>query len=172
MNDIILGHNPDTRRFASAFFAEDDIGAIIRCHFEVEQAANRELDVLTNQRWRRVRSQYLSDKLNLLEMIGVPSHLLAPARTLNNQRNGFAHDGAEEITEQQMLDLLRGFRALMPQFNDDYEIAFRGRREFTAKFRDCTIRQKYVVTAATLAFLIGGLPELVREPGTANLAPA
>lgn len=159
---LVFDHDIDTKRFASAFFAEEDIAAMVRCHFEVERAAIRSLDVLTEGRWRKARSQYLSEKLNLLEMIGAPIKILAPGRTLNNQRNSLAHDGIEEISEQNMLDLVRGVRAFLPQFHDDYEIIFHGRHNFSAKFHQCTIRQRYVIASAILAALIGGLPEIMK----------
>lgn len=161
IGELTIGHQPDTGRFTSAFFAEDDLGAIIRCHFEVERAAIRSLDVITQGRWKKTRSQYLSEKLNLLEVVGAPLKLLAPARILNKQRNEFAHDGIDAISEQQSLDLLRSLRAFYPTFNDDYRVIFHGLRQFDAAFRDCTLRQRYVATAMFLTLLIGGIPELI-----------
>lgn len=162
LGEFVSGHDFDIKRFTSAFFAEEDIAAMVRCHFEVERAAIRSLDVLTGGRWEKVRSQYLSEKLNLLEMIGAPPKLLAPARTINNQRNEFAHKGWEEISEQQMLDVVRGVRAFFPQFHDDYDVIFHGKRKFNAKFHECSIRQRYVLTTGILTMFIGGLPEIMR----------
>ena len=161
LGELTVGHEPDTARYTAAFFSEDDLGTIIRCHFEVERAANRSLEVITQGRWKKVRSQYLSEKLNLLEMVGAPQKLLAPARTLNNQRNDFAHKGLEEISEQQFLDLVRGVRAFLPQFHDDYRVIFHGKREFDSAFKDCSIRQRYAATSFILSMLVGGIPELV-----------
>lgn len=162
LEKFVSGHDIDTKRFVAAFFAEEDIAAIVRSHFEVERAAARTLDVLTERRWRKVRSQYFSEKLNLLEMLGAPHKLLAAARTLNNQRNDFAHEGLEEISEQQMLDLVRGVKAFLPQFHDQYELILSGEQKFRAKFCECSIRQRYVIAAGILAFLIGGLPEMMK----------
>lgn len=161
LGNLTIGHDVDTKRLGAAFFSDDDIGVVTRCHFEVERAATHSLDKLTARRWRKVRSKYLSDQLNLLEMLGAPPKLLAPARTLNNLRNDFAHGGIEELSEERLLDLLRGVRSFLPQFHDDFEIRIRGKREFTAKFRDCSIRQRYVLTTSVLLMLIGGLPEIM-----------
>ncbi|TIN70477.1 MAG: hypothetical protein E5Y30_15830 [Mesorhizobium sp.] len=160
---ITLAHDIDPKRFSAAFFGEDDIGAVIRCHYEVEKAAIYALEVLTDGRWKRLRSQYLSEKLNLLEVLGAPPRLLAPARTLNNQRNDFAHEGLDTLDPQKELDLTRGVRAFFPQFHDDYSIVLHGKREFTGKFRECSPRQKYVVSAAILSALIGSIPVLMKE---------
>ncbi len=162
LGELTVGHDVDTGRLAASFFSEDDIGVVIRCHFEVERAATHSLEALTGGRWRKVRGKYLSDQLNLLEVLGAPPKLLAPARTLNNQRNDFAHDGVSELSEQQLLDLLRGVRAFLPQLHDDFEVRIRGKREFKATFRECSIRQKYALTAGMLALLVGGLPETIK----------
>ncbi len=162
LGEMTFGHDLDTRRLAASFFSEDDIGVVVRCHFEVERAATHSLDTLTGNRWRKMRGKYLSDQLNLLEVIGAPPKMLAPARTLNHQRNDFAHKGLSELSEQQLLDLLRGVRDFLPQLHDDFEVRVLGKRKFNAKFHQCSIRQKYAITAGTLALLIGGLPETIK----------
>lgn len=163
LDTVTLGHDIDPKRFSAAFFGEDDIGAVIRCHYEVEKAAIYALDVLTDGRWKRLRSQYLSEKLNLLEVLGAPPRLLVPARTLNNQRNDFAHEGLDTLDPQKELDLTRSVRAFFPQFNDDYSIILHGKREFAGKFSECSPRQKYVVSAAILSALVGSIPVLMKK---------
>ena len=143
---------------------------MVRCHFEVEKAAIRALEALTGDRWRKTRSQYLSEKLNLLEMLGAPDAILAPARTLNKQRNAFAHDGVEEISEQQLFDIVRGIRAFLPQFHDDYRVQLHGTREFSGTFRECSIHQKYAVATSILSMLVGGIPEFMRAYREATVA--
>ncbi|KQU66653.1 hypothetical protein ASC75_08430 [Aminobacter sp. DSM 101952] len=167
---LTIGHELDTKRLASAFFAEDALGVVVRCHFEVERAAIRALDTLTGNRWRKTRSQYLAEKLNLLEMLGAPEPVLVPARTLNKQRNAFAHDGLEEISEQQLLDIVRGIRDFLPQFQDDYRIQLHGEREFSGAFKECSIHQKYAVASSILAMLVGGIPEFMRAYREAAVA--
>lgn len=159
----IVGHELDTQKLGAAFFSEDGTGVMLRSHLLVEQAAIHTLDVLTQGRWTKLRTQLFGEKINLLEVLGAPPRLLAPVRTLNNQRNDFAHRGVEIITEQHLLDVLRGLRAFVPQFTDDYLVIFRGKREFNAKFHDCTILQKYAVTAAVLAMQVGIIPQLMHR---------
>lgn len=115
LGDFTIAYDIDTSRLVASFFSEDDIGVVIRCHFEVERAATHSLENLTRGRWRKLRTQYLSDLLNLLEVLGAPVKLLAPARTLNSQRNEFAHKGMVELSEQALLDLVRSVRAFLPQ---------------------------------------------------------
>lgn len=173
LGEVTIAYDPDTARLTSAFFAEDDIGAIIRCHFEVERSASRALDVMTGGRWKKTNSRYLLDKLNLLEMIGSPTKLISPARILNNHRNEFAHKGKEEVTEQEMLDLVRGVQAFIPHFShEEYRVLIQGRKVFDGRFSECSRRQKYVVASAHLMFLIGGLPEILDQYKKTGQRPA
>ncbi len=159
---LTTSHDIDTARVAAAFFAEDDIGMIIRCHFLLERAAIHALEVITDGRWKKNRSKYLGEKLEILAIIGAPPRILAPARTLNNLRNDFAHEGVEAITTQTEADLTRGVRAFYPKLTDDFGVSFTGSRTFTGRFGDCTPRQRYALAASVLTMFVGGIPELMK----------
>lgn len=44
IGNITLEHDINTDRFLAAVFEANDIGAIIRCHYEAEQVLNYVLD--------------------------------------------------------------------------------------------------------------------------------
>ncbi|MFA6155056.1 hypothetical protein [Mesorhizobium sp.] len=164
LGTMTIAHNPDTARIAAALFSEDDIGAVIRCHFEVERATTHAVSVITQDRWRVVKNcRYLADKLNLLEVIGVPKHFLEPARALNRHRNGLAHQGVDEITEDQETEITRLTRLVFPNYHDDFELRVSGRHTFNKKYRDCSTKERYVMTVGQVAMMIAGLPEILAK---------
>lgn len=158
---LTISHEVETKRLAEALFSEDEIDAVIRCHFELERAAIHALEVITQGRWKAGRSNYLKDKLNLLEIIAVPRHLLAPANLLNQHRNDLAHKGVDKITEQQEAEFTRLTRVALPQYHDDYSLKVSGKRTFDKKYRECSVKERYVMTAGVVVMLVGGLPEIL-----------
>ncbi len=155
------GHDPDTGRLSSAFFSDDDIGTLIRCHFEVERAAIHALDILTQERWKIAKYRYLNDKINFLEVIGAPPALLTPARILNKHRNALAHSGIDIITEEQEQEFTASIRSFFPQYSSDSTVSFRGKKTFDGKLSECSHRQRYVVSASFLIMGLSGIPKLM-----------
>lgn len=161
LGDFVSSHSPDTARLATAFFSNDDIGALIRCHFEVERAAAHALDILTQERWKAAKCRYLNDKLNALEMIGAPPNILAPAKILNKHRNRLAHDGVDTILYEQEAEFTLSVRSVLPQYTDDFKIIINGSRSFEGKVSDCTTRQRYVVSCGFVTMLVGSIPKIM-----------
>lgn len=164
LGTVTMSHEPDTKRLVAAFFAGDDIGAVIRCHVEVEWAAVHALDALTGNRWRRPkgRYQYLSDKLNLLYVLGVEDRIIEAGKKLNEHRRNLAHGDQDEIQEQQMLDLLHTVRRFEPRLKDSFVVRFLGEKTFDGTFNECTTRQKYVVCCGALMMRLGAIPAMIR----------
>lgn len=161
LGDLTISHDIEIGRLVAALFSEDDIGAIIRCHFEMERAIVYALGVITQDRWKVAKPAYLSDKLNLLEMLGLSRHLLAPARALNRHRNALAHNGLEKLTSAHEREFTGLVRAVCPQFHDDYTIQIRGKRTFDATFRDCSTKERYVISAGIAMMLLAASPEML-----------
>ncbi|WP_407976082.1 hypothetical protein ACJKIH_02885 [Brucella pseudogrignonensis] len=157
------GHDPDTGRLASAFFSDDDIGTLIRCHFEVERAAIHALDVITQERWKIAKYRYLNDKINFLEVIGAPPALLAPARVLNKHRNALAHSGIDTITEEQEHEFTTSVRSFFPQYSSDSNVSFHGKYTFDGKLSECSQRQRYVISASVLIMGLSNVPRIMAK---------
>ncbi|WP_295897896.1 hypothetical protein [uncultured Bartonella sp.] len=63
---VTIEHEIDTSKFIDAVFTKDDIGAIIRVHFEAERVLNWILGKITDGRSEKVvKSWKFSQKLDL-----------------------------------------------------------------------------------------------------------
>jgi hypothetical protein len=70
-------------RLKQAMMTDDNIGALIRCHFEAERCARYTLSKLTSGRSDAIDYRYLSNILDSLLLIGLPQIYVAVA---NNQQ--------------------------------------------------------------------------------------
>jgi hypothetical protein len=145
----ILEYTPDLKRVAAAFSATDDIGVMIRCHFETEKAVDHVLGGLTAGRFDRTNRayQYLGPKLDLLKLLGVPAERVEPLRKINALRNRFAHDGQDVIDPGSEEQLRREVAKVFPIVNDpklrvmiDPGTPIGGKN-----YRDCKTSERYVV---------------------------
>lgn len=166
--NIKMSFDPDMNRVASALLSEDDIGAVIRCHFEAERAVEHVLMSITNGRYGfgKLTYKYLSDKVKLLKVLGVPPHFLVPLERLNKHRNQFAHEGLEQIANEQALELRDAVKLLYPVFDDNFRMTLHGKREFDKCYRDCSTKERYVVSSTVAMSLIAAFPEMVMAAST------
>jgi hypothetical protein len=155
IGDMTLNFSPSNSRLKKAMFGEDDIGSIIRCQFEADRAAIAVLTKLTNGRYKAADDRYLSDRLRLCALFGVDDLLIQPLKTINKHRNAFAHDGTDEITEQQFTDLFRQVSHAYPKVKQII-IEFRGEETVEIALANATVRQKYVL-ACIMAIALFGL---------------
>lgn len=152
-------------RLRQALTSEDDIGSIIRCHFEAERAATHVLEVLTAGRFAKVserKGRYLSDKLNLLEILGVAPLQLEPIRSLNRHRNRFAHDGQDVITESHVTELWGTLSLVAPNMTRDSRYTL-GNHARYQDVRICNLdaREQYVIAACAAVALLAAFPEIL-----------
>ncbi|MAB14734.1 hypothetical protein FHS78_003683 [Parvibaculum indicum] len=168
MNDddvIVLSFGLDRHRVGRAFFAEDDIGAIVRCHFETERAVDHALKKFTDGRFKSDGSRgfrNFGDKIEVLRLLGVGDNLLSPLRRHNDHRNQFAHRGQDELTVEQVSDLHRMINALIPDYGK-MKFTFKGNRNFESLYSELTLRQKYVANMMALINLVAALPEVAKR---------
>lgn len=148
-------------RFRDAFFAKDDVGAVIRCHFEAERASIHVLSALTKGRFKaRDRTvRYLSQKLEILRLVGVDPKQLKPLEIHNSHRNKFVHDGQEALNKLQLAELHQSVLDVRPDFGE-YEFSFPD-AEFKSRYADLTDRQKYVVNVMMAVVLLAAIPDVL-----------
>lgn len=100
IGSVTIEHDIDRSKILDALFTEDDIGTIIRIHFEAERALNWLLHKLTDGRSEKVvKSWKFSQKLDLCYLLGMPDRWLSPIKTLNKDGNSFAHGSQSEFTD-------------------------------------------------------------------------
>ncbi|MEI9409914.1 hypothetical protein [Mesorhizobium salmacidum] len=162
---LTMSHQADASRLIAALRGEDDIGAVIRCHFEVERAAEHALDVITVGRFKVARADYLYDKLNVLEMLGAPKAYLEPARLMNKHRNALAHKGIEQITSQQEAEYTAAVREVFPQYTEDFRLqATKGTEwSFDKLYKDSSTRERYVWSTSLVIPMLSELPQFMAK---------
>lgn len=157
-------HDIDMTRFSMALLVEDDLGSVIRCHFEAERALDHALSVFTEGRSSKSKLlRYFGHKLDALSMLGLDERFLLPMRTLNRVRNDFAHRGVDKITDKDLSEIRDAIGRVAPQMLQDFDIRIRGRFEFEGKYSTLNLRQKFVVSSLHATALLGGVPDIVRQ---------
>lgn len=173
---VTFSFDIDTSRLKAALLSEDDIGAMIRCHFEAERAAIHVLDAVTAGRFGQKRSrryQYLSDKLDLLEIIGLEVLHLEPLRYINKHRNKFAHDGQDRITQTQVGELWGAVTRAASQLNEDTRFTFAGDDRYRdVRVGDLGLRERYVIGASSAIGLFAALPGILTSLSNRSQTPS
>lgn len=159
MTTITSSHSPDTKRIVAALFAEDDIGSVIRCHFEAERSVDHVLSVLSKGKYNsdKTSMRFLSQKLDVLRLFGIHDNFLAPVKLLNSHRNDFAHHGKEHLTASDLDSMKKLVQIAIPKYTDEFRISITGRRELDAKLGDLSIKQQYVLYISTAHFTLSSV---------------
>lgn len=157
---ITIEHDVDTSRFIGALFEADDVGAIIRCHYETERALEFVLEKLSDGRSKRTKGWTFANRLEVCRILGVRDIWAAPIQTINNQRNDFAHKGQLLVEDQQMLDLYHQLRRIYPKFSQSFRLKISGSRAFDKEFGQCSNKEKYVILASVITSLFCSLPQM------------
>lgn len=162
---VTITFEPTTERLIAALLSEDDVGSIIRTHTEIERAVDSVLVELTGNRYspKGNHFKYLSEKVTLLGILGVPEDFLAPLKLINRHRNEFTHHGQDAFSEKEVLELARAVRKVTPKLDDDFRMIVRGLHSFDKSFADCTNRERYVIAATLMLGLIAGLPKIIEK---------
>lgn len=96
-----------TNRLLAALNTKDDVGAVIRMHFELDQALNHVAKAAV-PRVDQLRLRYPEQKIRFFLALGVEDKHLEPARLLNQIRNRFAHSEGQEIVTDADVAALEG----------------------------------------------------------------
>lgn len=126
--------------------SEDDIGTIMRLHNVAEDAAIDLLNLLLDGRYRVKDHQYLIQRVERCEELGIPVHFTKPLKRLNTHRNKFAHKGAEIITPTMVAELRADVGSYAPVILDDeFRFIRKGSTNSDKTMRECSDKEKYVV---------------------------
>jgi hypothetical protein len=159
IGNITVERTFDVARMSAAYFEADDIGAVIRCHYEAEEALTHVASRLSDGRSdRRISKWNFAQKLDLCHILGVHENFLKPLTTHNKQRNEFAHQGTSTLREQQVLDVYHQVRVLYPVLGDDFRVAFNGAQKSDKRYADATLKEKYVTCLMVAVSLLMALP--------------
>lgn len=164
VGDLVIEHSTDPSRMISAMLGEDEIGAIVRCHFEAEQAINHVLKKLSNGRSKRVEGwQSFANKLEVCRVLGIGENMCAPLKLLNDHRNEFAHNGRESLAAGEVVDLFRLVSRAYPQFTQEFRFVITGKNSFDRPYKECSNKEKYVMSCAIAINLFASMPQVLEK---------
>lgn len=156
-----MQHDLDTSRFAAALLEADDVGAVIRCHYEAERALDYVLEKLTDGRSRRKAKNWaFSVKLEVCHLLGVREIWTVPLKLLNDHRNDFAHKGIDRFGDQQVMDMFHQVRQMSPAFDESFRMTFEGKHSFDKAYNECSRKERYVMLVAFVVGLFSSLPQI------------
>ena len=169
VDDVIMSYELDRKNLMSAFFADDDISSIMRCYSEADVAANHVLSKLAHKGFEPKESKlrYLSEKLEVAELLGVHTNFIAPLRAHNKHRNKFAHGNQRLIKGTQLDELHQLVRKAVPVFGDDFRFRLERGDYFESPYSQLTPRQKYVGNMMMAISSFAVVPDL--KPKVATL---
>lgn len=166
---ITMEHELDRYRFLNAFLEADDVGAIIRCHYEAERALDYVLDKLTDGRSNRnAKNWAFAMRLEVCRLLGVQDMWTAPLKTINDHRNDFAHRGKDSLADQQILDLYHQVRRFYPRFDGSFRTKFHGTRSIDKTFAECSNKEKYVMMVMVVTGFFSSLPQIAAKAGVVS----
>jgi hypothetical protein len=88
----------DTARMMRAIDTPDDIGAVVRMHFEIDRALEHVVRAMVPA-VKHLGHRYMDQRIRFLQALGLPDIRIEPARVINKIRNDFAHREKEALTE-------------------------------------------------------------------------
>jgi|SRR5882757_4382574 len=96
----------DTARMMRAVETPDDIGAVVRIHFEIDRALEHIVNVMVPAA-KHLGHRFMDQRIKFLLSLGLPEERVQPARVLNIIRNDFAHREKEALGQSDV-DSLEG----------------------------------------------------------------
>jgi hypothetical protein len=150
--------NLDLKRFLVALRSNDDVGAVIRSHYELERAAIRALGKLYPN-YDALQHRYFSQHIRALAALRAEGKIFQAARYINKVRNGFAHEGVEEITQKHLAELCSQVSGAFANVRDVREFVATLDSVGPKPLGEFPLRQQFVAIAAMCAAAIDTIPE-------------
>lgn len=94
----------DTTRMIRAIDTPDDIGAVVRLHFEIDRALEHVVNVMVPAA-QHLQHRFMEQRIRFLQALGMPNVRIQPARVINTIRNNFAHREKEALSPQDVTTL-------------------------------------------------------------------
>ena len=168
-NDLTFDFPIDTSRLVRAFDNPDDIGAIVRTHYELDRALSHVLAKFYSNP-KKLGANRVGPKIERLEALGFGGPRIAAIRCIDDLRNAVAHRDKEEINGQDLMLLRRHIDALTGgRFSDQFTFTYvlNGIPK-TLKYGDMSIQQQFCMLAFTAIAALAALPHEVEAARSAK----
>src|SRR5689334_17352746 len=96
--DITFDFDADVARIKRAYETQDDIGSIIRVHYEIERCLSHIMPKIFRNP-KKLGANRVGPKLERLEAVGFTGPAIELAKAIDDIRNGVAHRDREELSE-------------------------------------------------------------------------
>jgi hypothetical protein len=163
MHDVIVfDFKLDTARLMRAFESTDDVGAIIRTHYELDRALDHVL-VKFYANPRKLGANRVGPKIERLEALGFGGARVGAVRVVDDVRNGVAHRDREEICPQDVAVLRKQIDELSgKRFKDDWQFSYKaGDCSTSLAYGEMSLRQKFCFLAFLAIAALASLPHEV-----------
>lgn len=153
--DITFDFDPDVARIKRAYDTQDDIGSIIRVHYEIERCLSHIMPRIFRNP-KKLGASRVGPKLERLEAVGYTGPVIELAKAIDDIRNGVAHRDREELAEADIERLDAIFTQLPSKCPlAKYKIHLWGN---DVSYADMLLRQKFCVYGGTAVMGLASLP--------------
>jgi len=139
--EVTFNFPVDTGRMIRAMETDDDVGAIVRLHFEVDRALAHVISAMIPNA-EHLNHNYMEQRIRFLSALGLPETRIHPARILNEIRNRFAHKEKEIFVPQDISRLRDAVETLYQRKIPDHFVLAMNRKDLHQewKFGDMDLR--------------------------------
>jgi hypothetical protein len=162
--EIVFDFEIDTARLLRAFESADDVGAIIRTHYELDRALSHVLAKFYANP-KKLSANRVGPKIERLEALGFGGSRIEALRTIDDIRNAVAHRDQEEVRVQDVAALRTKIDELSSgRFSDEWRFSYRAQSNTLAtKYSDMTLRQQFCLLAFLAIAAVVALPHEVDQ---------
>lgn len=143
---VTFNFEPDSARLIRAIETPDDVGAVIRVHFEIDRALEHIVNVMIPTP-SLLRHQYMDSRIRFLLALGLPEVRIAPAKVINEIRNKFAHREKENFENSDIAKLSGSVTALIGKEVPTHFALIHKRADSQREWQygDMTLKEKFCV---------------------------
>ena len=160
---IIISHDFDYEKLVRALLTDDDIGAMLRLHFEMERC----LDFMIADRFsspKSLNAKYFSQKVGCLHAIGFLNSRLQAFKFVNRVRNMMAHEGRECIKIQEADELVSIVSRLMPHPLGEFKLRIpKVKKIDEMQISELEPKDRFVIAGFAAAVDASALPKIFTQ---------
>ncbi|HGE6056600.1 TPA: hypothetical protein ACGG7M_003463 [Vibrio cholerae] len=151
----ILNENKIDGHFLSALFQEDDLGAVIRVHLNIESQVNKLLSVLVPfpDELKPIRLDYFG-KVHLISALGIEPEKIKVLLVLGKMRNKFAHDINYALDKSAINNLYESLDLELKVQVQNYMVNIDNDSENIEKFNNLSSKDQFIIISVFVRLML------------------